>query len=153
MSKRFDLTITQARAYTINLEACNANYTGAITAKAQPVFSANSNSSLGVSFVRGESLKQWSQPGGVGTPLVSPVSVPPTTLAVVASGKNISVSVPFGASFNGNSSEYISGGSPRMYLLLVEHNGAAVLSGVINVNVPATSQQSAGFSICRAKAT
>jgi hypothetical protein len=156
MSKRFDLTITEARSYTLKLEACNSNYSGPITATAQPVFSLPTEvlSGYGIPFGRGSFLFQYSQPGGVGTPLVSPVAVPAVNLSVSVSGTAITIAIPFGTTFNANSVEYLSGGSPRNYTLVVSHNSAIVLSGLIAIEMASsTSAAPAAFSICDAKAS
>jgi hypothetical protein len=150
MSQRFDVFIDEPRAFTLKLEACNANYTGSVTATAQPIFSLPTNTLLGygIPFSQNEPLRQYSS-AGVGQPLTNPVAVPAVTLGVVASGKTISISIPFGATFNSSSVEYISGGSPRRYNLTVAHNGATVLSGLITVDP--TPPVLAGFTICDAK--
>ena len=156
MSKRFDFVITEARAYTLKLEACNTNFTGAITAQAIPVFSLPTAvlQGYGIPFGKGEFLRQYSQPGGVGTPLTNPVQVPAVNLTATVTGKTISIGIPFGANFNSNSVEYISGGSPREYTLVVSHGGATVLTGLISISLASTLPPGtpAAFSICDAKA-
>jgi hypothetical protein len=160
MSKRFDFTITEARSYTLKLEACNSNYSGPITATALPVFSLPTAllNSYGIPFNKGNFLFQYSQPGGVGTPLVSPVAVPAVNLSVSVSGTAITIAIPFGTTFNANSLEYLSGGSPRNYTLVVSHNSAIVLSGLIEIDgysivTSAAPAAPAAFGICDAKAS
>jgi hypothetical protein len=157
MSKRFDFTITEARSYTLKLEACNSNYSGPITATAQPVFSLPTAvlSGYGIPFGSGSFLFQYSQTGGIGTPLVNPVAVPAVNLSVSVSGRAITIAIPFGTTFDANTNEYMSGGSPRKYTLVVSHGGAIVLSGLISIALASSPppQPPAAFSICDAKAS
>ena len=153
MTTTFDFTVLEPRSYTIELEACNASYTGTITAVARPVYSRNWNFPNGVRLREYEPLYQYSTEDPNAGPTGNSFAVPEVSLAVVASGKSISVAVPFGAGPNPTFLEYMSGQIPSRYLLTVKHNGTAVLSGVIDVNITGSvgGQQPAGFSICNAK--
>jgi hypothetical protein len=139
------------------MEACNSNFTGAITATAQPIFSLPTAvlQYYGIPFGRGSFLYQYTLIGELpDVSLTNPVAIPATNLAVSVSGKTIKVTIPFGATFDGNTVDYIIGGSPRQYNLNVAHGGTTVLSGLLSIDIAATSQEpEAAFSICDAKAS
>lgn len=158
--RKFDFTITERRSYTIKLEACNANYTGVITAQAQPLFSREWDQYPEIPFGRGEFLRTFTQPPNTSNtmnrpPLINPVLVQPTNLSVLAAGKSISITVPFGATYDSTYLEFMNPIAATYYYFDVWHNGAQLLLGFITVGIGPTNispPPPAAFSICDAKA-